>query len=104
MQTLFLIDSVTGNIVGEPVKLDRNRQNMPGNMPMQIRGIVTATVQLQSTLDTDLKVRDGTAIWTPIANGTYTADVCDSLFVAFPYIRAVVTGYSSGTISVLIDR
>lgn len=106
MQILKLIDGATGNITGEPFKLERGRQIMSGNMLVQIYGIGSATVQLQGTISDDLAVRDGTAIWSPIANGTYTADICDSLFVPFPYIRVVITGYDleiGGAITVTIS-
>jgi len=110
MQIQFLIEGATGNITGEPVQLDRFRQNRGGNLPIQVfktAGSFVATVALEGTLsheDIDMAVRDGTAIWTPIANGSYTAETCDSLFVAFPYIRAVISGYTSGTISVTVDK
>ena len=110
MQIQHLINGATSNVTGEPVKLDRHRQNMAGNLPIQIfktAGTFAATVTIEATLsqvDIDTAVREETAAWSPVANGVFTSEAADALVVPFPYIRAVISGYSSGTISVTIDR
>ena len=110
MQIQHLINGATGNVTGEPIKLDRHRQNMAGNLPIQIfvtAGTYGATVTIEATLshvDIDTAVREGTAVWSPVANGVFTAETADALIVPFPYIRAVISGYTSGTVSVTIDR
>jgi hypothetical protein len=106
MQIKTLINGATSNITSEPIKLDRVRQNMAGNIPIQVQISGTATVTLEASLshaDIDTAVREGTALWTSIANGIYNASSCDALSVAFPYIRAVVSGYASGSVTVTVD-
>ena len=74
----------------------------PGNdrVTMQVTGITVATVQLQASIDGTNYVAVGTT--TAGASGTagLTADGCLTLDAAYKYVRANVTAWTSGTITV----
>lgn len=102
MPIKFLIKNASGNIEGEPKRLNITSQALRDGykiMPIHIWGIGEATIQFQASQsheNMDIAIREKQAVWTNIANGTYTEDICSSLPIIFPYIRVVITGHVSG--------
>lgn len=96
-----LIDGATSVLTSDPVGINPVRQYRGGAIPFQISGITTASVVLEGTISTEADI--ATAVWTPIANAVFVADVCDGLFVMFTHIRAKISNYTGGTITVTVD-
>jgi hypothetical protein len=95
-----LLSAVATTGAGSPVKVDPNRVALGGPIPIQISGVTTATVVIQATLASAQAVREGTATWENITDASWTADCLDVLSAVFPWIRANVTAFTSGTITV----
>lgn len=84
-----LLNAVTATGAGASHKLTEQRRNL--TYPIVIHGITTATVVIEASFD-------GTN-WVPVTGGTITADSGITLDVPFPFMRANVTSYTSGTIT-----
>ena len=100
MQKHILLDTVATTGAGPPLRIP------PGStawMPVMLTGITIATVILEAASATEQEVGEGTADWAPIYGASWTADGADGLTTAFPWIRANVTDYTSGAITVTID-
>jgi len=62
------------------------------NLPVQIAGITNATVRIEGSFDgSTFDVITGTNV---------TADACITVPVAYPFMRAAVTAWVSGSITV----
>lgn len=101
MNIIKFFEDQTSVGISDHLKLgDRYQTNGGTAIPFQIVGITNAIVVLEATIATDHEVQFGTAKWTPIFDMSFSADTCVGLFIPFPYIRANITNYTSGVISV----
>ena len=94
MTTVILLDGVTASGAGSneyQLPLGSGH-NLARTFPVVVRGISGDTVVLQGSLD-------GTN-WVTLDGATFTADIGATLITSFKYIRANVTVYSAGTITV----
>jgi len=99
MQIQILLDGVTATGAGEAYAISARRTEF-GAIPILVSGITTATVILEGTIASEQEVREGSAIWKPIQGASWSSDIADGLFTAFSHIRANVTSYTAGTITV----
>ena len=91
MEVKTLLSAVTAAGAGTAVQPPTGSgANYARKFPLIVSGITTATVTIQVSLD-------GT-IWEDLS--AITADVATSVDVTFNWIRANVTAYTSGTITV----
>ena len=77
-----------------------------GSIPVQIyttqATAFVGTVKLQGSITTGGELNAGNNRWTDIDNALWTEETIDALFAQPSYIRAYVTEYTSGAISVRI--
>lgn len=88
-----LLTGATGTGAGTPVK------SIAKDKAVQVDGITTATVQIQVSNDYD--PADGSGNWYTVQ--TVTADNHYQLESSAKYIRANVSAYTSGTITVTVS-
>ena len=99
MQIVTLASAATATGAGATRILDERRMDN-GPIPLQISGTFVGTVKLEGSISTEQEINESTAVWSPINGGEWTTPTCDSLFCSFPYIRANVTAFTSGSITV----
>lgn len=91
MNVITLLNAVTGTGAGSTVEPVLDADSQYQNLPVQIYGTFVGTVQTQVSLD-------GTNWF------TYASDTAPDAFTIpyFPYVRANVSAYTSGTINAKI--
>ena len=100
MQIITLLDDVSTTGTGPVAVIDHQRCGLGGGpIPMVLTGIITASVRLEGAVATPEEVRLGTAVFSPVENALWTADMADGLFVGVTDIRANVTEWTAGTIT-----
>ena len=97
-----LLDGATSTVTGKPVKMPTKRVHGAGSIPFVLSGITVANVVLEATIATQREVDEGTAQWEQIQSASWSADIADGIFTAFSHIRARVSAYTSGTITLTI--
>jgi len=102
-QTHILLNNVAALGAGPWLKIPPLRLEK-GSIPFQLIGAAfVGTVSLEATLDGDQAVEEDTARASLINGGSFTnTDVADVLFGAYPHIRANVTSYTGGNLTVLV--
>lgn len=93
MNIHVLLNAVTANTTGAAIPVRRSDGSA---IPVQVQGCSDATVTIEGTITEDV----ATATWSPIHNGEWSSDSCDALFANFSFVRAVVSNYVAGTITV----
>jgi len=58
------------------------------------------TVKLQGAIASETEIAANTATWTDIQGASWTEAAVDALYAKTPYIRAYISAYTSGQISV----
>lgn len=102
MDVYTLISANAATITGNPVKIGDYRL-INGAIPFLIYGedaTITATINIQGTVATDAEVSAGTAKFITIDGGSFTSQAATALIAQFSHIRAQISSYSAGTISV----
>jgi len=99
MNVYTLLDNVTGNIVGDPVKVKRTL-DVP--IPVQVTGLTGGTTAHLEGVILEEGEDPLTATWSKISGGKWSSDICEGLYTNFSYIRAVVTNYGGGTVNLRV--
>jgi len=98
MQIYRLLDAAAAaGVAGEPLRLSPNH---PGPVPISVEGTFIGTVTLECAIADAQEIREGTAAWVPVSGASWTAPTGEGLETMFPYIRAKVSAYTSGAITV----
>ena len=93
-----LLPAVSAAGPGYPVACP---QELPGkSVGIQVSGTFVGTVILEGTIATQAEVNGATAAWTAITGASWTVPALASLTLAYTHIRANVTAYTSGSITV----
>ena len=99
MAVYTLVDGATGNLTTDPLVLSAGSVRGE-HIPIQVTGLGVATITIQGCLHTNLNDNNN---WSAIVNAVYTTNICTTIPRGFNAIRVVITGYSSGTINVLVN-
>ena len=99
MKTIDLLVAKAATGEGTAFAIDAKRTSY-GSIPIQVLGTFNATVILEGTISGQAEVDAATASWSPISGASWTDESCDALFCAFTHIRANVTVYLNGSVSV----
>ena len=98
-----IVSLATGTGAKAPVIIDCRRADW-GPIPIQVYTTLATdfvgTVILEGTVSSQQEIDEDTAVWSPINGASWTAETCDGLTTAFPWIRGNVTAYTSGSINV----
>ena len=96
MTTKYLLSAVEESGAGTALALNNTSLTNMCQYPIAISGISGDTVRLEVSFDNTTFV--------PLADGEFTTDVATVLTCPYNYIRANVTTYSAGTITVAIGE
>lgn len=98
-----LLDAVTANTTGSPIKIRRDQIKKYGSIPILIESPVamTANVNIEATIATDQEVDEGSAEFHAIG-AAWTTEGIQTLSNPWTHIRGVVDTYVAGTITLKV--
>jgi len=99
MNIITFLDAATSTATSSAIRVN-DKRIISGPIPVTISGITTATVVFEGAIATQAEVDAGTANFELMAQGSFTEDAADGILTAFPFIRARISDYTAGTITV----
>lgn len=95
-----LLSSAAALSTGSPVALNPSMPYRP--LGVNVFGTFVGTVILEGTIDTQANVDAATATWSAISGASWTAPGAAKVDAPFTHVRARVSAYTSGAISVQV--
>lgn len=102
MEIKQLLTAVTVVGAGNAVAIDTDKL-VNGAIPILIYGgigAIAAEIEIQGTIATNAEVAAGTCNWEVIEGGIFREEIATALIAPFSHIRANITSYTNGTISI----
>jgi hypothetical protein len=94
----ILLDAAAAVVTGNPVFCPPEKNIAPTGI--EVFGTFVGTVILEATIASQDEVNAATAVWQAITGSSWTAPALTSIATPWSHIRARVTAYTSGAISV----
>ncbi len=98
-----LLSATAGTVTGTPVRIDWTR-NINGGVPItishEVGPLVNVRIEIQGAIATQAEVALGTANFETIEGGIFTKEGAYGVVMVYPYMRAVITRHTRGTVSI----
>jgi hypothetical protein len=93
-----LLAAAASALTGAAIAIPSDAHNRP--LGVTVTGTFVGTVILEATVATQAEVNAATAVWAPVTGASWTAPAAVGINAPFTHIRARVSAYTSGAITV----